>query len=243
TGGGSGLNNVWDVFHRTIVSPKRNVTEIVARFREDLARALHASKHTPTTEVYKLLFRVNRPAAGSQGRVAPRIFWSLVSLSRRNSPDRTAGGSPIVTRLNIESSELKHLAMVLKTSALVNLAVLTGQTAVYPVWVYGLTHDIRLIDVTARATCHSGDDAVIHFASDDCRKLGFSGAELDGSPGLPLVAKLDGRSATATLLVWFPKSPAMRLVIDAGQGGVELTGPRVPTAQLKRLGAGPAEKR
>ncbi|VDP40006.1 unnamed protein product [Echinostoma caproni] len=43
---GTGVNNVWDVFHRTILSPKRNVTEIVARFREDLARALHATKHT-----------------------------------------------------------------------------------------------------------------------------------------------------------------------------------------------------
>ncbi|VDP92709.1 unnamed protein product [Echinostoma caproni] len=99
---------------------------------------------SPATEVYKLLFRVNRPAAGSPGRVAPRIFWSLISLSRRNSPDRTAGGSPIVTRLNIESSELKHLAMVLKVSwaqtwwlmSLINSNVTTPVRAVIYLFVF-----------------------------------------------------------------------------------------------------------
>ncbi|VDP91916.1 unnamed protein product [Echinostoma caproni] len=132
------------------------------------------------------------------------------------------------------------------TSALVNLAALTGQPELFPVWVYGLTHDTRLVDVTGRATCHSGDDAVIHFASDDCRKLGFSGAELDGSPGLPLVAKLDGRSATATLLVWFPKAPALRLVVDGDEreeNARSLSGSPVPMITLKRLTAGPVGMR
>ncbi|CAL8076473.1 unnamed protein product [Calicophoron daubneyi] len=216
-----GIQNVWDIFHRNINGPKRNVTEIVARFREDLARTVHTVKHSSATEVYKLLFRVNRPPPESPGRVAPRIFWSLVSLSRRNSPDRTVSGSPIVTRLNIESSELKHIAMVIKTSALVNLAVLTGQPVTYPVWVYGLRHDSQLIEVTDRATCHTGDDAVIHFANDACSRLGFSGAELDGSPGLPLVAKLDGRSATTTLLIWFPKPPAIKLSVGGSVLGSE----------------------
>ncbi|VDP61647.1 unnamed protein product [Schistosoma mattheei] len=101
------------------------------------------------------------------------------------------------------------------TSALVNLAVLTGQPTIYPVWVYGLTHDLKLIDITNKATCHTGDDAVIHFAQDICSKLGFSGAELDGSPGLPLVAKMDGRSASATLLVWYPKSPSLKLIVES----------------------------
>ncbi|TGZ65923.1 hypothetical protein CRM22_005623 [Opisthorchis felineus] len=232
------VQNVWDIFHRSIVSQKRNVTEIVARFREDLARSETMSSYSPASEVYKLLFRVVRPPAGSPGRVAPRIFWSLVSLSRRNSPDRAVGGSPIVTRLNIESSELKYLAMVLKTSALVNVAALTGRPSTHPVWVYGLTHDGQLIDVTDRATCHTGDDAVIHFANDSCSKLGFSGAELDGSPGLPLVAKMDGRSATTTLLVWFPKPPALRLVIGpetAGNSSPNIGLEKVTPIRLKRL--------
>ncbi|CAH8559723.1 unnamed protein product [Heterobilharzia americana] len=207
--------NMWDVFHRSVVGPKRNVTEIVARFREDLAETNPSSKYSSATEVYKLQFRVKKPESGSPGRVAPRIFWSLVSLNRRNSPDHAVSASPVVTRLNIEPSELKHITMVLKTSALVNLAVLTGQPTTYPIWVYGLTHDLRLVDITSKATCHTGDDAVIHFAQDMCSKLGFSGAELDGSPGLPLVAKLDGRSATATLLVWFPKAPALKLIVES----------------------------
>ncbi|CAH8851328.1 unnamed protein product [Trichobilharzia szidati] len=207
-------HNMWDVFHRSIISQKRNITEIVARFREDLAVASPPTKYSSATEVYKLQFRVKKPEADSPGRVAPRIFWSLTSLSRRNSPDHAVSASPVVTRLNIEPSELKHITMVLKTSALVNLAVLTGQPTTYPIWVYGLTHDLKIIDITSKATCHTGDDAVIHFAQDMCSKLGFSGAELDGSPGLPLVAKMDGRSATATLLVWFPKAPALKMIVE-----------------------------
>ncbi|CAH8570327.1 unnamed protein product [Schistosoma rodhaini] len=208
-------HNMWDVFHRSVISSKRNVTEIVARFREDLVTSNPSSKYSSAAEVYKLQFRVNKPQSNSPGRVAPRIFWSLVSLSRRNSPDHSISASPVVTRLNIEPSEFKHITMVLKTSALVNLAVLTGQPTVYPVWVYGLTHDLKLIDITNKATCHTGDDAVIHFAQDICSKLSFSGAELDGSPGLPLVAKMDGRSASATLLVWFPKSPSLKLIVES----------------------------
>ncbi|CAH8565419.1 unnamed protein product [Schistosoma haematobium] len=208
-------HNMWDVFHRSVISSKRNVTEIVARFREDLVTSNPSSKYSSATEAYKLQFRVNKPQSNSPGRVAPRIFWSLVSLSRRNSPDHSISASPVVTRLNIEPSEFKHITMVLKTSALVNLAVLTGQPTIYPVWVYGLTHDLKLIDITNKATCHTGDDAVIHFAQDICSKLGFSGAELDGSPGLPLVAKMDGRSASATLLVWYPKSPSLKLIVES----------------------------
>ncbi|VDQ04396.1 unnamed protein product [Trichobilharzia regenti] len=68
------------------------------------------------TEVYKLQFRVKKPEVDSPGRVAPRIFWSLTSLSRRNSPDHAVSASPVVTRLNIEPSELKHITMVLKVS-------------------------------------------------------------------------------------------------------------------------------
>ncbi|KAF5405349.1 hypothetical protein PHET_01131 [Paragonimus heterotremus] len=233
----SGMHNsLWDIFHQSVINQKRNVTEIVARFREDLIKTSHAGKHSSATEVYKLLFRVTRPPVGSPGRVAPRILWSLVSLSRQNTPDRTVLSSPIVTRLNIESSELKHLAMVIKTSALVNLAALTGQPSIHPVWVYGLTHNAQLIDVTSRATCHTGDDAIIHFANDACTKLGFSGAELDGSPGLPLVAKLDGRSATATLLVWFPKAPALRLAVGSiTQTAEDLAGGNVKRVKLNRI--------
>ncbi|KAA3679562.1 uncharacterized protein DEA37_0004592 [Paragonimus westermani] len=229
-------NSIWDIFHQSVISQKRNVTEIVARFREDLVKASHSGKHSSATEVYKLLFRVARPPVGAPGRVAPRILWSLVSLSRQNTPDRTVLGSPIVTRLNIESSELKHLAIVIKTSALVNLAALTGQPTRHPVWVYGLTHNAQLIDVTNRATCHTGDDAIIHFANDACTKLGFSGAELDGSPGLPLVAKLDGRSATATLLVWFPKAPALRLAVGSIiQTAEDSAGGNIKRVKLKRI--------
>ncbi|KAF8563850.1 hypothetical protein P879_02646, partial [Paragonimus westermani] len=229
-------NSIWDIFHQSVISQKRNVTEIVARFREDLVKASHSGKHSSATEVYKLLFRVARPPVGAPGRVAPRILWSLVSLSRQNTPDRTVLDSPIVTRLNIESSELKHLAIVIKTSALVNLAALTGQPTRHPVWVYGLTHNAQLIDVTSRATCHTGDDAIIHFANDACTKLGFSGAELDGSPGLPLVAKLDGRSATATLLVWFPKAPALRLAVGSIiQNAEDLAGGNIKRVKLNRI--------
>ncbi|CAI2737377.1 unnamed protein product, partial [Dicrocoelium dendriticum] len=229
--------SVWDIFHRSVISQRRNVTEIVARFREDLVNNVQTLKNSPATEVYKLLFRVTRPPVGSAGRVAPRIFWSLVSLRRRESSDHAVGGSPIVTRLNIESSELVHLVMVLKSSALVNLAALTGEPSVHPVWVYGLTYDAQVVDVTKRATCHTGDDAIIHFANDACDRLGFSGAELDGSPALPLVTKLDGRSATINLLVWFPKSPALRLAVGTSTQGIQNSGgsQKVDQVLMKRL--------
>ncbi|KAH8876407.1 Transmembrane protein 132E [Schistosoma japonicum] len=112
--------NMWDVFHRSVINSKRNVTEIIARFREDLVTTNPTSKYSSATEIYKLQFRVNKPQSSSPGRVAPRIFWSLASLSRRNSPDHTISGSPVVTRLNIEPSEFKHITMVLKKQLLKN---------------------------------------------------------------------------------------------------------------------------
>lgn len=35
------MHNVWDIFNQTISNSKSNITEIVARFREDLARKPH----------------------------------------------------------------------------------------------------------------------------------------------------------------------------------------------------------
>ncbi|VDM23650.1 unnamed protein product [Hydatigera taeniaeformis] len=67
--------------------------------------------------IYKLLFRVAPPPKDSTGRIGPRFLWSLVSLSRRNTVDQSASGSPIVTRLNIESFEFKHLALVIKVGS------------------------------------------------------------------------------------------------------------------------------
>ncbi|KAL5971481.1 hypothetical protein TSMEX_000813 [Taenia solium] len=77
--------------------------------------------------IYKLLFRVAPPPKDSNGRIGPRFLWSLVSLSRRNTVDQSASGSPIITRLNIESFEFKHLALVIKILP-VSAEVLTGRT-------------------------------------------------------------------------------------------------------------------
>ncbi|KAF6778670.1 hypothetical protein AHF37_02001 [Paragonimus kellicotti] len=42
----SGMHNsIWDIFHQSVINQKRNVTEIVARLREDLIKTSHSGKH------------------------------------------------------------------------------------------------------------------------------------------------------------------------------------------------------
>ncbi|VUZ51759.1 unnamed protein product, partial [Hymenolepis diminuta] len=159
--------------------------------------------------------------------------WSLISLSRRNTADQSASGSPIVTRLNIESFEFKHLALVIKSTSLVNTAVLSGYPIRRPVWVYALTHGNELRDVTSTSTCHTSDDSVAHFPKDSCSAgLVFSGGELGGADSLSLVAKVDRTSADESITVWYPQQPqGVTLVAESPRGGPTAV-PFAPTETL-----------
>ncbi|VDK69302.1 unnamed protein product [Dibothriocephalus latus] len=194
---------------------RRYAFQVLAWVEEKTGRALE--REDPV--IYKLLFRIVPPPKGPAGRVGPRLLWSLVSLSRRNTVDQAVSGSPIVTRLNVESLEYKYLTLVLKVRPLHLLSsldsVLSGYPTRCPVWVFGLTHSNELEDVTSRANCHAGDDTVIHFPRDSCSAgLLFSGGELSGSSGLALVTKLDRSSAQENIVVWFPKPYTVNLVVD-----------------------------
>nr|CDS16798.1 transmembrane protein 132E [Echinococcus granulosus] len=220
----SQMNNgfsAWDISQRHIPSLKGNVTEVVARYRETAIDPSPNDHFRDDPIIYKLLFRVALPPKDSVGRIGPRFLWSLVSLSRRNTVDQSASGSPIVTRLNIESFEFKHLALVIKSTSLVNTAVLSGYPTHHPVWVFGLTHGHELRDVTAHSTCHTNDESVAHFPRESCSAgLTFSGGELGGSEGLTLVAKVDRTSAAELVTVWFPQQPhGVYLVIENPREG------------------------
>uniref|UniRef100_A0A0X3Q2J2 Transmembrane protein family 132 fourth domain-containing protein n=1 Tax=Schistocephalus solidus TaxID=70667 RepID=A0A0X3Q2J2_SCHSO len=205
----------WDISQRHLPNLKGSVIEVVARYREGTNGVNMHENYREDPVIYKLLFRIVPPPKGPSGRVGPRLLWSLVSLSRRNTVDQAVSGSPIVTRLNVESLEYKYLALVLKSMSLVNTAVLSGYPTRYPVWVFGLTHSNELEDVTSRATCHAGDDTVIHFPRDSCSAgLLFSGGELSGSSALALVTKLDRSSAEENIVVWFPRPYTVNLVVD-----------------------------
>ncbi|CDS41820.1 transmembrane protein 132E [Echinococcus multilocularis] len=220
----SQMNNgfsAWDISQRHIPSLKGNVTEVVARYRESAIDPSLSDHFRDDPIIYKLLFRVAPPPKDAVGRIGPRFLWSLVSLSRRNTVDQSASGSPIVTRLNIESFEFKHLALVIKSTSLVNTAVLSGYPTHHPVWVFGLTHGHELRDVTAHSTCHTNDESVAHFPRESCSAgLTFSGGELGGSGGLTLVAKVDRTSAAELVTVWFPQQPhGVYLVIENPREG------------------------
>ncbi|KAL5110805.1 hypothetical protein TcWFU_008514 [Taenia crassiceps] len=219
------LNNgfsAWDISQRHIPSFKGNVTEVVARYRETATDSILNEHFRNDQIIYKLLFRVAPPPKYSNGRIGPRFLWSLISLSRRNTVDQSASGSPIITRLNIESFEFKHLALVIKSTSLVNTAVLSGYPTRHPVWVFGLTHSLELRDVTTHSTCHTNDESVAHFPRESCSAgLTFSGGELGGSEGLHLVAKVDRTSAAEMVTVWFPQQPhGVALVIENPRDGL-----------------------
>ncbi|VDD75903.1 unnamed protein product [Mesocestoides corti] len=211
----------WDISQRLIPSPKGNVTEVVAQYRDTAIDPGIDDHFRDDPVIYKLLFRVVPPPRDSVGRIGPRFLWSLVSLSRKNTADQPTSGSPIVTRLDIESFEFKHLVLVVKSRSLVNTAVLSGHPSQYPVWVFGLTHAHELRDVTARSTCHTGDESVAHFPRDACAAgLTFSGGELGGAQDLLLVAKVDRTNAREQVTVWFPRqSDGVSLVVDQPREG------------------------
>ncbi|VDL92583.1 unnamed protein product [Schistocephalus solidus] len=104
----------WDISQRHLPNLKGSVIEVVARYREGTNGVNMHENYREDPMIYKLLFRIVPPPKGPSGRVGPRLLWSLVSLSRRNTVDQAVSGSPIVTRLNVESLEYKYLALVLK---------------------------------------------------------------------------------------------------------------------------------
>ncbi|VDO06037.1 unnamed protein product [Rodentolepis nana] len=147
--------------------------------------------------------------------------FSAWDISQRHIPSLKGNVTEVVAKYRetaIDPFPSDHFRF---STSFVNTAVLSGYPTRHPVWIYGLTHNNELQDVTSTSTCHTSDDSVAHFPKDSCSAgLVFSGGELAGGDSISLVAKVDRISASELITVWYPQLPqGVTLVAESPRGG------------------------
>ncbi|KAK3084625.1 hypothetical protein FSP39_016486 [Pinctada imbricata] len=143
-----------------------------------------------------------------------RVVWSLKYERDSHKEIYLPSQSRLVARINIRGRESEKLVTVLKTTEILNMAMLTGKRQTYQLKLYKVSESDDLVYVTKDAACHSAETDVLKVTR-DCSIVYVDGTERRGSHNVTIITKSGRHTAFTYIKVWIPMDPVDIQLSDA----------------------------
>jgi len=162
------------------------------------------SKTDRIQDIFELIFEVEAGATGENpGRVAMTLEYEVTSPSDGTT---SVVENRVNTRVEIQHDNTYTIVPVIKTTEIINTAILTGSIQNFVMRVYSISQTGKIGDITSHTTCHSGDEEVLKVA-ESCQLVYVDGSEARGSQSVSVIAKYGRHTRFLFFRVWVPEVP------------------------------------
>lgn len=191
------------------------------------------SKTDRVQDIFDWIFEVEGDASGEDpGRLALSVRYGMDASTPEEQLSGTGGiENKLVARIELQRDNTYQIVPVIKTTEMVNTAILTGKTESYPMFIYSVSQAGVISDITQQTTCHSGDHDVLKVA-ESCDLVYLDGTEGKGASSVSVIAKYGRHTEFLFFRVWVPEIPLNIEVSDAKLSQVKNW--RVPRRQRRK---------
>ncbi|ESN96609.1 hypothetical protein HELRODRAFT_189312 [Helobdella robusta] len=196
-------------------NPKSSSSRILCRASPNYTRSV------VPLELFELYFEIDERFAVSTTQEMIKMMFHI-EYNTTNVITTNTIKNQITLKIPFNSDPIYYIVPVIKTTEMINTALLSGSPTHYPLQIYAVEYSGKVYDITSKSTCESADNSVALIAESPAgmRTVLLTDKMSSGSESLNITCKYDRHIKLIKVKVWVPQFPVEIKLSDYKLGSI-----------------------